>query len=116
VLDRLVENGVVGLLAFLLIGVSVVAVARRTIASRDGPYAGLALIGAAAAVCFLVVSTLFDVLAYPHVTYIFLYIAGLTAVVVRRPEAAAGRARRPVEHGGRRHAPPRKMPALRGVR
>jgi hypothetical protein len=116
VLDRLVENGVVGLLAFLLIGVSVVAVARRTIASRDGPYAGLALIGAAAAVCFLVVATLFDVLAYPHVTYIFLYIAGLTAVVVRRPEAAAGRARRPVEHGGRRHAPPRKIPALRGVR
>src|SRR4051794_1136987 len=116
VLDRLVENGVVGLLAFLLIGVSVVAVAWRTIASRDGPYAGLALIGAAAAVCFLVVSALFDVLAYPHVTYIFLYIAGLTAVVVRRPDAAAGRARRPAGHGGRRHAPPRKMPALRGVR
>jgi hypothetical protein len=115
VLDRLVENGMVGLLAFLMIGVSVVAVARRTIASRDGPYAGLALIGAAAGVCFLVVSALFDVLAYPHVTYIFLYVAGLTAVVVRRPEPAPP-ARRRIEHGGRRHAGPRKMPALRGVR
>jgi O-antigen ligase len=115
VLDRLVENGVVGLLAFLMIGVSVVAVARRTIATRAGPYAGLALIGAAAAVCFLVVSTLFDVLAYAHVTYIFLYIAGLTAVVVRRPDAVAP-ARGPAGHRGRRHTPPRKMPELHGVR
>lgn len=115
VLDRLVETGVAGLLAFLMIGVSVVAVARRTIASRAGPYAGLALTGAAGAVCFVVVSALFDVLAYPHVTYIFLYIAGLTAVVVRRPDAPP-RPRRWTDHAARRHASPRKIPALRSVR
>jgi hypothetical protein len=88
VLGRVVETGVFGLVAFLLIGVSVVFVARSTIASRAVPDASLALIGAAAAVCFLVGATLFDVLGYPHVTYVFLYIAGLTAAVVQRPSPA----------------------------
>ena len=115
ILGRLVENGVVGLLAFLLIGVAVVYVARRTIASRAGPYAGLALIGAATAVCFIVVSTLFDVLAYPHVTYIFLYVAGLTAVVVQPPDARP-RARPRDGHATRRHASARKMPVAPTVR
>ena len=114
VLGRLVETGVIGLLAFLLIGVAGVCVSRRTIGSRAGPYAGLALTGAAAAVCFLVVSTLFDVLAYPHVTYIFLYIAGLTAVVVQRPPVAPAH-RLPPGHAGRRHTRARKSTARSGV-
>jgi hypothetical protein len=114
VLGRVVETGVVGLLAFLLIGVAVVFVARRTIADRASPYAGPALIGAAAGVCFVVVSTLFDVLAYPHVTYIFLYIAGLTAVVAQRPPVAPAPPPGP-GHAGRRHAPARKSAARPGV-
>jgi hypothetical protein len=113
-LGRVVETGVFGLLAFLLIGVSVIFATRRTIASRAGPYASLALIGAAAAACFLTVSSLFDVLGYPHVTYLFLYIAGLVAAVVQRPPP-----RQPVktlsEHEGRRHSVWRKTPAVRGV-
>jgi O-antigen ligase len=113
VLGRLVETGVLGLLAFLLIGVAVVFVARGTIAARAGPYAGLALIGAASAVCFLVGSTLFDVLGYPHVTYVFLYIAGLTAAVVpRAPARAASRA--PAGPAARRQGP-RKPAVARGV-
>jgi O-antigen ligase len=82
ILQRLIEMGVVGLIAFLAMGVAVVAVARRTIAERDPQWAPLALIGAAVAVAFIVASTLFDILSFPHATYIFLYMAGLVAVVV----------------------------------
>jgi hypothetical protein len=114
VLGRLVETGVVGLVAFLLIGVSVVFAARRTIAGRVAPDAGLALVGAAAAVCFVVVSSLFDVLGYPHVTYIFLYIAGLVAVVVA-PAPPPQPPRPSRDHAFRRHTAARKSPALRGV-
>jgi hypothetical protein len=73
--------GVLGLLAYVFMIVSVVFSARRTIAARDR-WAPVALMGAAAAVSFLVVSTLFDVLAFPHATYIFLYTAGFTAVAI----------------------------------
>ena len=87
ILSRLVETGVIGLLAFLSIGISVLFAARKTIAGRDPTYSHLALIGTAVAVSFLVVSTLYDVLSFPHATYIFLYMAGLVTVVVgRRPE------------------------------
>lgn len=82
ILQRVVETGVVGLVVFLLMPISVVATARATIASRHPDYAGPALVGAAAAVSFIVVSFLFDVMSFPHVPYIFLYLAGLAAVVV----------------------------------
>jgi hypothetical protein len=114
ILLRTVETGVIGLVAFVLIAVSVVYASRSTIAARANPYAGLALIGTAAAVCFLVASTLYDVLSFSHITYIFLYMAGLAAVVVeRRPATARSTAR--VDHAFRRHTARRKSPALRGV-
>ena len=104
ILGRTVETGVLGLLAFLLIGVSVVFAARRTIAARDPVTSPPALIGAAVAVCFIVVSTLFDVLSFPHATYIFLYMAGLTTVVIGRergrpPSAEPTRAQEPIRAG-----------------
>jgi len=82
ILQRLIEMGIVGLIAYLAMGFAVVGVARRTIARRDPQWAPLALIGAAAAVSFVVASTLFDILSFPHATYIFLYMSGLVAVVV----------------------------------
>lgn len=85
ILHRLIEAGVLGLAAFLLVGISVVASTRRTIASRDPTTAPIALIGASMAVGFLVLATLFDELSFPHAVYIFLYMAGLVAVVVERP-------------------------------
>ncbi len=83
-LHRVLEMGVFGLLAFVAMVLSVLLVARETIARRERYWSGYALIGAAAAVSFFVVSTLFDVLAFPHATYIFLYMAGLVTVVVSR--------------------------------
>jgi hypothetical protein len=64
--------------------VTVVAVARGPIRAR-GPDAPVALAVAAAAVCFLVVSTLFDVMSFPHVPYIFLFMAAMLAVITASP-------------------------------
>lgn len=85
ILHRLVEMGVLGLAAFFFMIVSVLAAARRTITSRDRTRAPLALIGTAAAVSFAVVSTLFDVMSFPHAVYLFLYTAGLVAAVISQP-------------------------------
>jgi hypothetical protein len=87
ILLRLIETGVIGLVAFLLIGGSVLAVTRRWIGGRDPIASPVALIGALCAVAFIVFAFLFDTLSFPHVPYIFLYITGMVAVVI------AGRAR-----------------------
>ncbi len=86
ILLRLIEMGVLGLAAYLLLGASVIATARATIRSRDPTWAPQALAGAAAAVVFLVVGTLFDSLSFPQVPYVFLYLAALVAVTVKPPE------------------------------
>jgi O-Antigen ligase len=89
ILLRLIETGVIGLVAFLLIGAAVLAVTRRPIAGRDQLAAPVALIGALCAVAFVVFAFLFDTLSFPHVPYIFLYITGLAAVVIRGRERTA---------------------------
>ena len=82
ILHRLIEMGVLGLVAYLFMVGSVLWTARATIAGRDRTWAPMALIGAAAAVSFGVASMLFDVMAFPHAVYIFLCIAGFVAAVV----------------------------------
>ena len=90
ILYRMVETGVLGLVAYVLVTVSVLASTRATIASRDPFSAPVALIGASGAVAFLVISFLYDVMAFPHGPYIFLYMSGLAAVaIVRRPATRA---------------------------
>jgi hypothetical protein len=88
-LHELVEVGVLGMAAYVLMIVAVIAVARgpiRARRSRDGP---VALAVAAAAIAFLVVSTLFDAMSFPHCPYIFLWLAGLLIVAVA-PEDEPG--------------------------
>jgi hypothetical protein len=79
-LRQIIEVGVIGLIVYALMAIAVVAVARGPIRAR-GPDAPVALAVAAAAVCFLVVSTLFDVMSFPHVPYIFLFMAAMLAVI-----------------------------------
>jgi hypothetical protein len=83
VLVRTVETGVLGLVAFLALGISVVASARRAINSRHPARAPAALAGASAGVVFLVLATLFDTMSFPQVPYIFLSLAALVAALVR---------------------------------
>ena len=85
-LGVVIEMGVIGLVAFLLLGFSVVASARRTIHDRHPRWAPSALAGAAAAVVFLVLAMLFDSLAFPQLPYVFMCFAALVAVVVRSRE------------------------------
>jgi hypothetical protein len=98
ILQRIIETGVIGLIIYLLMAVSVVAAARGTIASRDPRWAPVALVGAAAAVAFAVASTLFDVMSFPHVPYIFLYLAGFVAVVARPGSAEERSAEKSTTH------------------
>ena len=102
ILLRLIETGVVGLAAFLMISLTVLAVTRRPIAGRDPIAAPVALIGALGAIAFLILAFLFDTLSFPHVPYIFLYITGLVAVAIgserirgRPPEPVAVLVREP---------------------
>jgi hypothetical protein len=120
ILQRVVETGVVGLVVYLGMAISVVLTARASIASRHPDWAGPALIGAAAAVSFIVVSFLFDVMSFPHVPYIFLYLAGLVAVVVGaerepKPPASSDHAARPADRFARRPARGRRTRAPAGV-
>jgi len=115
-LRQLIEVGVVGVLAFVMLIVVVVAVARRPIRARRPDEAPIALAVAAAAVCLLMVSTLFDVMSFPHVPYVFLWMAALLAVITAprpEPEPEPAQDREPWLEGERAltAAPPAKEPA-----
>jgi hypothetical protein len=86
-LRQLIEVGVVGLTAYIMLMVSIVATARAPIRRRRPEESRVALAAAATAVSFLVISTLFDVMSFPHCPYILLWMAGLLAVVVTNPPA-----------------------------
>jgi hypothetical protein len=90
ILARVVETGVVGLAAYALMMLCVVAAARAMIRKRHPTWAPIALAGAGAAVAFLVVSTLFDAMAFPHAPYIFLTSAAMLAAVLRPSEPEPG--------------------------
>lgn len=77
-LGRLIEIGVLGLISYLVMIVTIVVVALPAIRAR-GEDAHMALSVAAAAICFLVVSVLFDVMSFPHCPYILLWMAALLA-------------------------------------
>jgi len=80
-LTRLVESGIAGLVAFVLMVVMIIAVAAPIIRSRDPARAPPALAIAAAAAPFLVLSALFDIMSFPHAPYILLTLAGLLSVI-----------------------------------
>jgi hypothetical protein len=84
-LREVIEVGVVGLAAYIMLMVSIVATASAPIRRRSPDESRVALAAAATAVSFLVISTLFDVMSFPHCPYILLWMAGLLAVVVTQP-------------------------------
>jgi O-antigen ligase len=105
ILHRVLEMGVLGLIAFFMLSISVVLATRHVIGSRHPRWSPPALVCAAAAVAFLVVATLYDVLSFPHGTYAFLFLAGVASVVADRgPEPveavteSAGSGTRPLRH------------------
>ncbi len=86
VLGRLVDTGVLGLLALFLMLLFIVFAARATIRSKHPVWSAPALAIAAAAVAFLVLSFLFDITSFPHDPYILMSLAGFLAVLVSHDE------------------------------
>jgi hypothetical protein len=109
ILSRTIETGVLGLAAFVLIAISVILVTRRTVSQRDPRFAPAALCAVGAAVCMLVIATLYDVMAYPHGPCVFLYLAGL-GVAVAGPGSSAAAARPAPAHTLRAHRQRRQRP------
>lgn len=101
ILSRVIETGVLGLVAFFMVSIVVVACSRRTIALRDPTSAPVALVGASIAVGFVVLAMLFDELSFPHAAYIFLYMIGFETVVLERVRRKAPVAAVPPEEPGR---------------
>jgi hypothetical protein len=86
VLSRLVDTGVLGLLALFLMLLFIVAAARGTIRARQPQWSPAALAVAAAAVAFFVLTFLFDVTSFPHDPYILMSLAGFLAVLISHRE------------------------------
>jgi len=80
-LGLLVEIGVLGLAAYVAMILAVFVAVHRAVKSSDPSRGPPALAAAAAAGAFLVCNALFDVLAYPQVPYLFLFIAAIAAGV-----------------------------------
>lgn len=99
-LGRLVDTGILGFLALVLMLVSMVVAARALIRARHPVWTPPALSLAAAAVAFLVLCFLFDVSSFPHAPYVLMTLAGFFAALVSqidgrevgRPVKAAARA------------------------
>jgi hypothetical protein len=89
-LTTIVGTGAIGVLAYLGVFGSILALAHRTIRSRD-PALGPPALAAAAAIASLVVgSMLLDTLALPQLPYLICFIGGLV-VVAAQATARAGR-------------------------
>ncbi len=122
ILDQLITTGVVGLLAYLVMSLSVLVTARPLFKVRGSPTAPLALGLGVSAVVFFSASFLYDEMGFPHVPYIFLTFAGFVAVLAGDPgalrsaparAALAGRAR-PLS--SLRSLPAEPLPLIAGER
>jgi O-antigen ligase len=80
-LDNLIETGILGALAYVMMPVVVIVTAVPLIRNRRRDGSRDALGASVAAIVFLTVSVLFDAMSFPHVPYIFLTSAGLIAVL-----------------------------------
>ncbi|MDP8910133.1 MAG: hypothetical protein M3N47_13695 [Chloroflexota bacterium] len=97
ILNRLVDTGIIGLLALVLMLISIVVSARRLIRARDPVWTPPALATAPAAVAFLVLCFLFDISSFPHAPYILMTLAGFLAVLIPYDRPSDG------------HAPPAEL-------
>jgi hypothetical protein len=119
----LVETGVLGLAAFLLIPLSLISVARKKASEPSDPDSTAALVGVTAATILLCVVTLYSFMSLAHGPDVFMYVAGLTVVAVgsdgeplgvpraRHRRVARGSETRPPTSSRTRGAAPAAAPA-----
>ncbi len=99
-LGLLITTGLLGVLAYLGVFASIMTAAHRTVRGPDRRRASLALGALASVGVIALASALFDVLSFPHVPYLLLFVAGMI-VALREPTPAT----QPVRRAGSRPAP-----------
>ncbi|MGO9954545.1 MAG: hypothetical protein ACLP50_00950 [Solirubrobacteraceae bacterium] len=107
-LDRLIEGGVIGLIAYVVMLLTIAFAAIGPIRRREPVVETIGIVAAAAAVGTLVLSATYDSMGFPHVPYILFSLAGLLAVALRSAGGADAMPTVPAE-------PSRKNPAKRRV-
>ena len=90
----LVETGVLGLVAILMIPMSAILLCRRMASRHESQWSGPAVTGVCAGVCFLSVAMLYSVMSLPHAPDVFFYMAGLAVVAVGPDDIPLLRGRR----------------------
>jgi O-antigen ligase len=102
-LGLLITVGLVGTACYAAIFLAMLLAARRTIRGPDPRRASLALAGFATVAAIGIASALFDVLSFPHVPYLLLFV-GAMILALREPSPATELARlrtaRPREDAG----------------
>jgi hypothetical protein len=78
----LVETGVLGMAAFLLIPISLISAARKKASQRSDANSAAALVGLTAATTLLCLAVIYSFMSLPHGPDVFMYLAGLTVVAV----------------------------------
>jgi uncharacterized membrane protein len=109
ILGPLVETGVFGLAAYLMIAVSLMLFSRKPAASRNPRLSTPGLVGVGAGITMLIASILYDFLGFPHGAFTFLYFAGLVAAAIRPGAYGLAPARVPRGHAFRGHSRPQRQ-------
>ena len=110
-LMRIVETGLVGLIAYVLMLAMIFGIAVPIVRRRDPVWSPPALMIAAAAAAFLVLSALFDAMSFPHGPYILVILAGFLAVVAEAAREDPPPARREPVRTGERLPQPQPEPS-----
>lgn len=105
-LDRLIEGGVLGLAAYLALLLTPVFLSVGRERRREPGTAAIGVIIAPAAIGTLVLSGTYDSMGFPHVPYIFFFLAAMLAVALKGEDAAAS----PRIAAGPRRARPAELP------
>lgn len=79
-LGRIIETGVVGLVAFLLLILTVIRVAYRASRCKDPDRARMGVAVVASVSVYLVTNFVYDSMAFPEAPYLFFFLAGLAVV------------------------------------
>lgn len=82
-LGRIIETGIIGAVAYLLLILAVVGVAHRASRMKDPLRRGLGVSVAASVAVYALTNGVFDALAFPQAPYMFFFVAALIAVAVR---------------------------------
>jgi len=88
-LTLLIEVGIVGLVAYLCVGVFAIVDFHKTARSRNFARAGPALAAIAATVTFFVANDLFDTLAFRQAPYVLFFLLGIGVIATSRQSESA---------------------------